>query len=200
MFDDDDGILYNALITGGGEAVMMGLPNDGVNDTGNKLINKSYNGFTLLVWTLILNNITLFKKLFDKQGKCSVDSEGNTILHIAARYCSRDTVSFIMSNKSVLVEAVNHAGRTALMEGMKFGSFCKNSSLLYLAKKVADPRRGLEVRFDAWLLATCRMRERREKNLMNGKIQDDDDNILPMKPDANYLFWYNALAYSPRNK
>lgn len=180
---------------------MMALPSEDVKDTGNKLINKSYNGFTLPLWALILNNITLFKKLFDKQGKCTVDSQGNTILHIAARYSSKDTASLIMSNKSILVEAVNLAGRTALMEGMKYSSITKNSSLLYLAKKVADPRRGLEVRYDAWLLAICRMRERREKNLMNGKIQDDDENILPMKPDANYLFWYNVCNYySPKVK
>ena len=51
-------------------------------------------------------------------------------------------------------------------------------------------RRGLERRYDAWLLAIARQRELNEKNLQTGQIQDDDENVCPMAPDPDYLFWY----------
>ena len=188
LFDSDDCIVYNALIAGGGDDALMRLPGKQTVG-GNKLTNILYHGYTLPAWALVLSNIGLFKKLSDKQLNSPLDAAGNRALHIAASCSSVDTVSYILSDKSVMVEAVNSAGNTPLMEGMKTGLF---ASLRFVAKRVADPRRGLERRYDAWLLALCRSRERRQKNLQTGQIQLDDEKILPMAPDPDYLFWYNV--------
>lgn len=197
--DNSDGVLYNALMAGGANDVMLKLggarylSSSGGSSQGGSAVTRImdiiYKGFTLHGWAIIFNNVGLLMKFLDKFPLSSepLDLEGNTALHIAACYSSPDMMDAVLGTGRILVEATNNKGNTALMESMCVGSL---KSLLKLAKAVADPRRGLGRRYDAWLLAIVRRRELNEKNLQTGKIQEDDENVCPMAPDPDYLFWY----------
>jgi hypothetical protein len=196
-FDGEDSALFNALLAGGAEDVMLGLKDaklasdfDSRKTSGvSKIHDILYKGYTLPAWAIILDNIKLFSKLTEKQatGTRGLDDKGNTSLHISAMYGTPAALEIMMTSQKVLLEARNLFGKTAIMQSMKIGNF---STLRYLAKNVAEPRRGLEEQYDAWLLQICRRRERFEKTLQTGKIQIDDETICPMSPDPDYLFWY----------
>ena len=197
-FDGPESTLYNALMAGGADEIMLKVENarylsssggDSPAGTGARIMDIMYKGYTLHGWAIIFSNTGLLMKFLDKfpLSNTPLDLDGNTALHITARYGSPDMVDTVLGYGHVIVEAVNKRGSTALMEGMQGGNF---KSLLRIAKAVADPRRGLARRYDAWLLAIARQRELNEKNLQTGKIQDDDENVCPMAPDPDYLFWY----------
>ena len=199
FFDGPDSVIYNALMAGGADEVLLKIKNPVYLSSGGgdspassseaRIMDIMYKGYTLHGWAIIGNNTGLLLKFLDKYplSNKSLDLSGNTAFHIAASQSSPSMVETILDNSHVLVEAVNSKGRTALMEGMMSGSF---KSLLKIAKVVADPRRGLTRKYDAWLLAIARKRELNEKNLQTGKIQNDDESVEPMAPDPDYLFWY----------
>lgn len=154
-----------------------------------RLMDVMYKGYTLHGWAIIFSNVGLLMKFLDKYplSNAPLDLDGNTALHIAACHSTPDMIDTVLGYAKVVVEATNNAGNTALMEAMHKGPF---KSLLRLSKAVADPRRGLARRYDAWLLAIARRREVNEKNLQTGQIQEDDEKVCPMAPDPDYLFWY----------
>lgn len=197
-FDGPESTLYNALMAGGADEVMLKVGNarylsssggDAPRGAAPRIMDIMYKGYTLHGWAIVFSNVGLLMKFLDKFPLSNVplDLDGNTAFHIAARYGSPDMVDAVLGYAHVIVEALNNKGNTALMEGMQCGDF---KTQLRIAKAVADPRRGLERRYDAWLLAIARQRELNEKNLQTGQIQDDDENVCPMAPDPDYLFWY----------
>jgi hypothetical protein len=193
--------MYNALMAGGADEQLLKVVDATYLSSGGgsapaspevaRLMDIVYKGYTLHGWAIVLNNTGLLMRLIDKfpLSNSPLDLSGNTAFHIAACYSSVEMVDCVMGHGHVVMEAVNAAGNTALMEGMR----CNTSnfkSLIRIAKSVADPRRGLARRYDAWLLAVARGREKNEKNLQTGQIQTDDENVCTMAPDPDYLFWY----------
>jgi hypothetical protein len=120
-----------------------------------------------------------------------VDSlRGDACLHCVARYGSPDMVDTVLTDRRARLEQNNAAGETAGMIAARMGH-------LALAKRLfefrASPRRSLDGRYAAWVLAHVRRKERTEMNLQTGRFGDDDVTYHDIAPDPFYTTWYTGV-------
>ena len=148
-------------------------------------------GTSLSGWIVIMRKSMLLQYILRKGYKMSgiVDDDGNTMLHLAARYGNLGTMDLIAGNAKILFEWENSAGMTAAELGAKNGD---SAAVRKLIKYGADPRRALGGCYRAWILALAWQREKNEMNLQTGRIGDDDERYLSCQPDPDYVFWYNT--------
>jgi Ankyrin repeats (3 copies) len=151
--------------------------------------SAQYGGMTVAGWAIRLGSPTILQQLFKRgfDARWPVDVYGNTCLHVAAQYGSEAMVDAVMSCGGVRVEATNGRGYTPGMESSLSGN---HKALRRLFKYGGSPRRSLDGKYWAWILALARRRERNEKNCQTGRIGDDDDTIFP-STDPEYLIWYS---------
>ncbi|RYH32314.1 ankyrin repeat domain-containing protein [archaeon] len=116
-----------------------------------------------------------------------VDTVGNSCLHFVAANGSADMVDIVAADKRVRYEMPNPLGQTAGMLAAKAGNF-KVAKRLFELK--ASPRKSLEGKYAAWVLAFARKYEKNEKNLQTGRYGDDDERFFPTDPDPFYSTWY----------
>lgn len=154
------------------------------------LENKLFCGYTLLAWSVRLNNFKAFKKIINtSNGNSMMDNFGNTGLHFVSRYGTKEMLETLLrKSKGLRYEELNCFGRTPAME-------CAIASNYHCMKKLlslgANLRRALDAKYYAWILVLARKRELQEKNLQTGKIGDDDNTWHTMGVLPYYLIHYS---------
>lgn len=141
-------------------------------------------------WVIGLRHVKalqlLIRKGFDPT--LPVESnEGNNCLHYIARFGVPDMVDCVMTDKRTRLEALNTRGQTAGMIAAKYGNI-KLAKRLFEYK--ASPRKSLDGKYAAWVLAHVRRREKFEINTQTGRFGDDDELHSSISPDPFYITWY----------
>lgn len=127
-----------------------------------------FDGYSLQGWACILHNPMALDLLLQKSPvDREVDKEGNSALHIAARYNYVELIRIqVERGKGQLdIDARNKAGFTAAMVGAKY---CSVESVRLLHKRYgASARDALDGYYWAWLLALAmkEVRNMRYKSL-----------------------------------
>ena len=170
------------------------------------LEHKWHRGMSIGAWCIHLQRLSALQLLLRKGYSLSglADSAGNTHLHLAAAYGSAAMVETVLHNNAqaaashnsatldlVRLEQPNGRGYTAVMEASAAGN---QKTLLALCRCKADGRRGLEVRYWAFLLAQVRRSERSERNCQWGRFGEDDVMYFPLTDDP-----LHTVHYDPRS-
>ena len=142
-----------------------------------------------LAWVISLKNVRALAHFLKKGYDITipVDTHGNTCLHFVALHGTPDMVDIVAADKKVRYELPNPLGQTAGMLAAKAGNF-KVAKRLFELK--ASPRKSLEGKYAAWVLAFARKYEKNEKNLQTGRYGDDDEKFFSTEPDPFYSTWY----------
>jgi hypothetical protein len=122
-----------------------------------------YDGFSIAGWAVKLGNIQVLEKIL-KRGfnlNVSCDILGNNLIHLIAKYGDRNMIDLVCNiNNKIEYEIINYYGYTAIMEGVRHGNYLGIKSLLVHG---GDSRRGLEAKYNAWLLVLIKKEEKNEK-------------------------------------
>ena len=119
-----------------------------------------------------------------------IDSDGNTCIHCIASFGTVEILDILLSDKRVKLEYQNYKNETAGMIAAKIGNF-KVARQLFKVR--ASPRRSLDGKYSAWVLAFARKYEKNEKNLQtNITGGDDDEKYFIVAPDPLYSTWYRG--------
>ena len=102
---------WRKVIENGDVSQILKLISDGVD------LKGYYDGFTVLHWAVLKNNVEIAKILLDSQindVNCySSDNESDTPLHLACLECDLDMVKFLLE-RGANVDAVNRSGQTPI--------------------------------------------------------------------------------------
>jgi hypothetical protein len=124
-------------------------------------------------------------------GDSSFILDGLKVVSVTAQLDNTKFSSLFSSSvdlTNLKLEAVNGDGCTAAMEAAKRGDL---KILKELIMRKACPRRALNGRYWAFLLALVRRQERVEVNMQTGLIGSDDDKYYSVAPDPYYTIWYD---------
>jgi ankyrin repeat protein len=88
----------------------------------------------------------------------------------------------------IRLEQADRQGFTAAMRAVQTGNWVMFKKLLDYR---ASPRKALQAKYAAWVLAFVRRFERREINTQTGRVGDDDDQYFSVSPDPFYSTWYH---------
>ncbi len=154
----------------------------------------TYGGMTLVAWCIKMKNANALIRLVRKGYVMSLaaDLEGNSPLHCIAKYGIASMVDTVLIDETVLIEALNRKGNTAMMEAAKSGNIKVAKRLTALH---ASARRGLEGMYAAWLLVFARRQEINQINTQTGRIGEDDASYFP----APNIGWYDDAMFSYSN-
>ncbi len=160
----------------------------------SKLQDVFFLDLNLAGWAVRLGNIKALQVLVRKSYDTSLPvdtADRNPLLHFVARYGTPDMVDVVMTDRRTRLEQTNARGETAGMIAAKFGQV-KNAKRLFEYK--ANPRRSLEGRYAAWVLAHVRRKEKNEMNLQTGRVGEDDERYFDISPDPFYTTWYSSAT------
>jgi ankyrin repeat protein len=155
-----------------------------------ELENRLFGDFSLLAWSIRLNNFKTFKKIMNiSNGNSMFDNYGNTGLHFVSRYGTKEMFDVMLrKSKGLRYEELNCYGRTPAMEAAIGSNYHCMKKLVSLG---ANVRRALDGKYYAWILVLARRRELQEKNLQTGVIGDDDYKWHSMGILPYYLIHYS---------
>lgn len=160
-----------------------------ISSSPSEMLGKAVlHGLGLVSWAVKLGNTAAFEH-FLSQGidpTATVDSVGNTCLHLVANFGTAEMVSLVLADKKHLqLERCNWLGQTAAMVAAKS---CNMSTLRILFRNKASARTALEGKYWAWILALAKTQERREVMPQTGRF-GDDDKLFPSPDGPNSLLW-----------
>ena len=186
------GIGSSGNSNGEKEKENIGVIVSGVEGKQNLEIIEScyFEGISLLGWVIRLNHLKLLEKLlsigFDVNKRCDV--MGSTALHIAVQYGVNNRLIECMvrnSQKPILYEKENFLGWTAVMVGVDAGNVVTTNTLI---KHGAVGRIGLgtvkQLKYNAWLLASCKKQEEKEILEMMNKVETLPHRIIQERYDV----------------
>ena len=187
-----DGNAASCLARLSGE-VISGDDEASVSSTVSILTTKYFSGTSILGWSIKSKNETALTFLLRKgmSPNDPVDENGNNCLHYAVMYGTSSLVCTLLDSSDSLtsevlyIEGENKDKYTAAMLGAKMGEFKNTQAIIQLG---ASPRRALNGKYWAWILAIAMQCERREINSQTGIYGDDDEMYFPFHP-------YHNLAY-----
>lgn len=145
---------------------------------------------SVAAWALALHHAKALQFLL-KRGLntgLSVDSDGHPALHFVALHGTVELVDILVADKKLRLEQRDRQQCTAAMLAVRADNFSVAKRLFELR---ASPRKALEGRYAAWVLAFVRRYERNEINTQTGRTGDDDSKYFPVDPDPFYSTWYS---------
>ncbi len=157
----------------------------------SKLQDVYFLDLNLVGWVVRLGNVKALQVLVRKgyDTTLPVDAvDQNPCLAFVAQFGTPDMVDVVMTDRRTRLEQLNGRGETAGMAVARCG-IIKVAKRLFEFK--ANPRRSLDGKYAAWVLAHVRRRERTEMNLQTGRVGDDDERYFDISPDPFYTTWYS---------